>query len=136
VPESTRPRLLRLVATDFAFDSPPEVEAGLTRVRLVNHGRAWHYTLMAALPDGATTDDYLIEARSGEDFPASTVDIGGPGLITPGDSAEVVLDLRPGRYALICWYDNHLIAGMLQHYAWHSHHHLAHITDLRRREGW
>jgi hypothetical protein len=24
----------------------------------------------------------------------------------------------------------------LQLYAWHSHHHLAHITELRRREGW
>ena len=26
--------------------------------------------------------------------------------------------------------------GHLQLYAWHSHHHLAHITELRRREGW
>ena len=25
---------------------------------------------------------------------------------------------------------------MLQLYAWHSHHHLAHITELRRRERW
>lgn len=24
----------------------------------------------------------------------------------------------------------------LQNYVWHSHHHLAHITELRRREGW
>jgi len=24
----------------------------------------------------------------------------------------------------------------LQNYAWHSHHHLAHITELCRREGW
>lgn len=24
----------------------------------------------------------------------------------------------------------------LQNYAWHSHHHLAHITELRRRERW
>jgi len=24
----------------------------------------------------------------------------------------------------------------LQNYAWHSHHHLAHITELRRRMGW
>jgi hypothetical protein len=24
----------------------------------------------------------------------------------------------------------------LQNYAWHSHHHLGHITELRRREGW
>jgi len=25
---------------------------------------------------------------------------------------------------------------LVQHYAWHSHHHLAHVTELRRREGW
>jgi hypothetical protein len=25
---------------------------------------------------------------------------------------------------------------LLQLYAWHSHHHLAHITELRRRERW
>ncbi|MBI2188741.1 MAG: putative metal-dependent hydrolase [Acidobacteria bacterium] len=24
----------------------------------------------------------------------------------------------------------------LQHYAWHCHHHVAHITSLRQREGW
>jgi hypothetical protein len=24
----------------------------------------------------------------------------------------------------------------LQNYAWHSHHHLAHITELRRAKGW
>jgi hypothetical protein len=24
----------------------------------------------------------------------------------------------------------------LQGYAWHSRHHVAHITELRRREGW
>ena len=24
----------------------------------------------------------------------------------------------------------------LQQYAWHSHHHLAHITELRRTKGW
>jgi len=25
---------------------------------------------------------------------------------------------------------------LLQHYSWHSHHHVAHITRLRDREGW
>lgn len=28
------------------------------------------------------------------------------------------------------------IDQLLQHYAWHSHHHLAHITELRKRERW
>jgi hypothetical protein len=26
--------------------------------------------------------------------------------------------------------------GHLQHYAWHSRHHVAHVTSLRQREGW
>jgi uncharacterized damage-inducible protein DinB len=25
---------------------------------------------------------------------------------------------------------------LLQHYVWHGKHHVAHITSLRRREGW
>jgi hypothetical protein len=28
------------------------------------------------------------------------------------------------------------LAGVLQSYAWHSRHHLAHVTELRRRMGW
>lgn len=28
------------------------------------------------------------------------------------------------------------LEGQLQMYAWHSRHHVAHITSLRRREGW
>lgn len=28
------------------------------------------------------------------------------------------------------------LATHLQHYAWHSRHHVAHITELRRRSGW
>ena len=106
------PRLLRLVATDFAFESPRTIEAGLTRVRMVNQGHAWHYALVVALDEGATVDTYLAAARAGADFPAGTTDVGGTGLVTPGDSSEVVLDLRPGRYALLCWYDSHLLAGM------------------------
>jgi hypothetical protein len=25
---------------------------------------------------------------------------------------------------------------LLQLYAWHGHHHVAHVTSLRQREGW
>jgi len=38
--------------------------------------------------------------------------------VHPGIGAQLTLD----------WH--------LQHYAWHSHHHLAHITELRRAKGW
>lgn len=47
-----------------------------------------------------------------------TLDQFGRSFVHPEHGAEMTLDYH------------------LQNYAWHSHHHLAHITELRRREGW
>jgi hypothetical protein len=47
-----------------------------------------------------------------------TVDQFSRGFVHPELGGEITLDHH------------------LQNYAWHSHHHLAHITELRRRERW
>lgn len=107
------PRLVRLESRDFTFAGPVEIPAGLTRLRLVNRGPAWHDALITRLPDGATAETYLAGARAGQSFPAGAVDVGGPGLVQAGDSSEVVLDLAPGRYAIVCWHDNHVKSGMI-----------------------
>ena len=107
------PALVRLVATDHQFAAPDTVQAGLVRLRLVNDGKAWHEALITRLPDGATAETYLAGARAGEVFPVSAVDVGGPGQIAAGDSSEVELRLTPGRYAIVCWSDNHVKAGMI-----------------------
>ena len=107
------PQLLRLVATDLAFEAPVTVASGLTRVRLVNHGRVWHAALISRLPEGAGVANYLSEARSEEAFPVQAIDIGGPGQTAAADSSEVVLHLPPGRYAIVCWSDDHVKSGMI-----------------------
>lgn len=107
------PRLIRLVASDLRFAAPDTIRAGLTRLRLVNDGRVWHEALITRLPNGATVETYLAGARAGDAFPVSAVDVGGPGQIAAGDSSEVVLDLTPGRYAIVCWSDNHVKEGMI-----------------------
>ena len=107
------PALLRLEAHDFAFSGDTVAAAGRTRVRLVNHGPAWHEALVTRLPDSVTIEQYLAEARAGELFPVGAFDVGGPGKIAAGDSSDVVLDLEPGRYAVVCWSDNHVSAGMI-----------------------
>ena len=115
-PESARPRetpVLRLVATDMKFDAPTTIPAGLTRVRLVNQGQVWHAALVTRLPDSANVEDYLAEAREGKSFPVSATDVGGPGQTAVGDSSEVVLPLEPGRYAVVCWSDDHVKSGMI-----------------------
>jgi hypothetical protein len=33
-------------------------------------------------------------------------------MLAPGDSAEVLLSLTPGRYAVICWHRDHVLQGM------------------------
>ena len=112
-PRDQAPQVLRIEARDFAFTVPEQVRAGLVRVRLVNHGREWHEALVTRLADSVSTDAYLASARAGDAFPAGAFDVGGPGKVAMGDSSEVVIKLEPGRYAVVCWSDNHVKAGMI-----------------------
>jgi hypothetical protein len=48
--------------------------------------------------------------------------------MTPGDFARSFMHPELGAQLTLDW--------QLQQYAWHSHHHLAHITELGRRQGW
>jgi hypothetical protein len=47
--------------------------------------------------------------------------------LEPADLARTFMHPEIGRMSL---------DTQLQSYAWHSRHHVAHITSLRRREGW
>ena len=105
--------MVRLEAHDFAFTAPARTAAGLTRVRLVNRGPGWHEGNIARLPDGETMDTYLAGVRSGNSFPVGAVDFGGPGKVAANDSSDVVIDLEPGRYVVVCWHDDHAKAGMI-----------------------
>ena len=105
--------LIRIEALDLSFTVPAELPAGLTRIRLVNLGAVWHEALVTRLPDGVTTEAYLAAARAGDEFPVNAVDVGGPGLVATNDSSEVVVDLEPGRYAIVCWSDNHVKSGRI-----------------------
>ena len=105
--------LVRLEAHDFAFRTPSPIPAGLTRVRLVNNGPGWHEAAIARLPDGETEASYLAAARTGNPFPVGAVDFGGPGKVAANDSSDVVVDLEPGRYVVVCWHDAHVKSGMI-----------------------
>jgi hypothetical protein len=47
--------------------------------------------------------------------------------VAPGEWERTLVNPETGRYTL---------DQLLALYAWHSRHHLAHVTELRRREGW
>ena len=112
------PPLVRVVAHDFAFADNPTVPAGLVAIRLVNQGHAIHMMGVARLDSNHTVADVY---KSFSDPKASLSffhEVGGPGAVSPGDSATQYAVLEPGRYSLICWWPDstgkpHIEDGMM-----------------------
>lgn len=107
------PKVLRLEAMELRFKPPAEVPAGPVRIRLVNHDPVWHEASLLRFTDTTRTlEDYIAAARAGDEYPSFAEDVGGVGFLAPGDSAEVLVELRAGRYAVICWHSDHVMQGM------------------------
>lgn len=105
-----------VTATDFSFDVPERVEAGLVTIRLVNRGETMHHAQLLRLDDGHTVADLRAALAAGED-PAWAKLMGGPGVILPGMEANASVVLRAGEYAWICWLGvgeaSHMAQGMV-----------------------
>lgn len=101
-PSAGEPPVVTVVASDYAFDAPAEVPAGLTAIRLVNRGPSLHHIQLMKLEEGKTLDDFLA-ALKGEHPPSWAVPAGGPAPPEPGDTTMTMEALQPGTYALICF---------------------------------
>jgi uncharacterized cupredoxin-like copper-binding protein len=110
-----------VTAVDDAFGMASRTAGGWTRVTLRNAGTVEHHAMFMLLNDGVTADDFT-KAAQGPDFGALfgiSTSIGGPGSISPGEEASVILDLKPGNYVVICAITGpdgkpHYQMGMLQ----------------------
>jgi hypothetical protein len=95
---------ITIVASDFKFDAPDTVRAGLTRIRLRNKGPEHHHVQLVQLRDGGTIKELLDTLGTAlAKIPAGSRFVGGPNVPSFSGSSEVTLTLRPGRYALICF---------------------------------
>lgn len=107
-------------ATDYAFDAPAQVNAGLISVRLENNGQELHHAQLARLQDGKTMADLQAAFAQGEQAAIALLEfVGGPSVLDPGKSQEVVLDLKAGNYVLLCFIASadgvpHLAKGMVK----------------------
>jgi uncharacterized cupredoxin-like copper-binding protein len=112
------PTVVTVVATDFKFDAPTEIPAGLTRFVLKGAGREIHHATIARLADGKTAADLEAAFKTPGPPPSWATFIGGPNVPNPGEEANATVDLTPGNYALICFVDTpdkvpHFAKGMV-----------------------
>ncbi|MFL6529205.1 MAG: hypothetical protein ACJ8KX_01920 [Chthoniobacterales bacterium] len=97
----------RIIATDVGFEAPKSVPSGLRHIMYENHGSQIHEAMLVKLPQGTSAEDYVAEVKKGSLFPKGAMDYSGPGLTSPGETAEMWLRVDPGEYILICWNDGH-----------------------------
>lgn len=104
VAEGQRPRVVTVVARDFAFEMPASIPAGVTTFRLLNRGKQLHHLSLVRLDEGKTATDglnALIAAGRGV-RPAWMHSVGGPNAAMPGAGNTVTLLLEPGSYLAYC----------------------------------
>ncbi len=113
-------RTVTYVASEFAFQGPKRIPAGVVTIRLVNRGAEPHHLQIARLPPGQTASDFVARTAAGGRgaLPAELRLEGGPGGVAPGGDSNATLRLEPGAYAFTCWVSSsadrvpHLAKGM------------------------
>ena len=117
--EAPRPPVIAIGATDYAFQVPDTMRAGLATFTLRNAGAEVHHLQIIRLDSGKTMDDFRAIMRA-EAMPPAWVRLsGGPGAVLPGDSASVTLELVPATYVFLCFipaadHVPHVAKGMMR----------------------
>ncbi len=91
-------------ATDYRYDMPAAVPAGLVTITQTNSGAQPHQVVISRLKAGVS-DQQMLDAFPGEEakIDALSTFAGGPGIVAPGGTQAVVVSLQPGRYVAYCF---------------------------------
>jgi CubicO group peptidase (beta-lactamase class C family) len=113
------PNEVTVRAADFAYEAPARIPAGMTTFRLANDGPNFHHMQIVRLDGAKTFADLQQALRKPGPLPGWAVVVGGPNAPDPKTEANATLDMRPGRYALVCFVDvpggvPHLAKGMIK----------------------
>ncbi len=101
--DAAAPPVVTFKGTDFGYQGPAEIAAGMTELVIQNEGQELHQIQLVKLAEGKTVDD--LKAYMGESNGASpewATLLGGPNAAMPGQSANAFVDLEPGPYAITC----------------------------------
>lgn len=128
--EDTEPPVVEVTARDYSFQGMQDtLKSGWTTFRFINAGKEPHFFLLDFPPEGKGLDDFLNEVAQpfdsvwyqlrdgeinrqqagqalGENLPGwyfETRQMGGTGMINPGDTTQVTLRLESGTYVMECY---------------------------------
>lgn len=103
---STAPNVVEISASEYKFDAPDQIPAGLTLFKLTDNGKEMHHATLIKLDSGKTLDDLMEGMKNmkpGTPPPGWVIPAGGPNAAAPGSSSNLLAVLEPGNYALVCF---------------------------------
>lgn len=114
-----RPNVVTVTVSDYSFHAPDSVPAGLTMIQALMRGEVPHHVNVVKLDSSKTAADYVNALTPGAPPPAWAQAVGGPNPTESGTTANAMLVLEPGNYALICFVDipegmPHFMRGMFK----------------------
>ena len=118
---SAQARTVTITASDFKFDAPDSIAAGLTTFELINKGTEMHHMQIIRLEQGKTMADVNAALQNPAAPPPAWVTlVGGPnGAVPHGPAVSVAVSLTPGQYVLLCFIPSpdgkpHVAKGMVR----------------------
>lgn len=122
VTPAAAPNIVGISATDYKFDAPESIPAGVTTFRLTDNGKELHHATLMKLDSGKTAADFeavMKAMKPGSPPPGWIIPAGGPNAIAPGNTSELTLDIEPGNYAIVCFIPDakgtpHAMLGMIK----------------------
>lgn len=111
--------VISVVASDYAFDMPATVPAGLTTIRFSNKGKELHHVYLVKVEKGKKPDDVLAFFKAGGPPPKWMKPVGGPNAPAPGDETVFTSNLEAGDYVALCVIPSpggppHVMKGMMK----------------------
>lgn len=101
---ATTANVVTIGAGDFNFQAPDTIPAGLTTLKLMNHGQEVHQVVLMRIDSGKTMADIqAMMSNPNAPIPGWLEFPLGAGGIVPGDSANSTATLGAGHYVLICF---------------------------------
>jgi hypothetical protein len=101
-PAAATPEILTVTASDYKFEAPDQIPAGLVTIQLVNRGPSPHHVQLLRLTDGKTLADFQSAMQKGQ-MPTWAMPAGGPNPSAIGGTSEVRMPLEAGQYVMVCF---------------------------------
>ena len=114
------PNVVNVTASEYKFDAPAEIPAGMTTLTLTNSGKEMHHISLIKLDSAKTMADLMAGMKAmkpGTPPPGWVIPAGGPNAAAPGASSSLTMNLQPGNYVLMCFIPDakgvpHMMKGM------------------------